>query len=67
MIPAERIADYGVWLALVTRHAISAVATKQGGERVLFLLDEFANMGRIAGLSEALTPRTKSQALCGSS
>jgi type IV secretion system protein VirD4 len=55
MIPAERIADYGVWLALVTRHAISAVATKQGGERVLFLLDEFANMGRIAGLSEALT------------
>ena len=54
-IPAERIADYGVWLALVTRHAISAVATKQGGERVLFLLDEFANMGRIAGLSEALT------------
>lgn len=55
MIPAERIADYGVWLALITRHAISAVATKQGGERVLFLLDEFANMGRIAGLSEALT------------
>lgn len=55
MIPAERIADYGVWLALVTRHAISAVATRQGGERVLFLLDEFANMGRIAGLAEALT------------
>lgn len=55
MIPAERIADYGVWLALVTRHAISAVAISQGRQRVLFLLDEFANMGRIAGLAEALT------------
>lgn len=55
MIPAERISEYGVWLALVTKHAINAVATGQRGEQVLFLLDEFANMGRIAGLSEALT------------
>lgn len=55
MIPAERIADFGVWLALVTKHAINAVASAGGQERVLFLLDEFANMGRIAGLAEALT------------
>lgn len=55
MIPAERIADYGVWLGLVTKHAINAVATTKGTQRVLFLLDEFANMGRIAGLAEALT------------
>lgn len=55
MIPAERINDYGVWLALVTRHAINAVATNHSKRRVLFLLDEFANMGRIAGLAEALT------------
>ncbi|MCF8466208.1 MAG: type IV secretory system conjugative DNA transfer family protein [Sneathiella sp.] len=55
MIPAERIADYGVWLALVTKHAINAVATHRSKRRVLFLLDEFANMGRIAGLAEALT------------
>lgn len=55
MIPAERISEYGVWLALVTKHAINAVATGQRGEQVLFLLDEFANMGRIAGFSEALT------------
>lgn len=55
MIPAERISDYGVWLALVTRHAINAVATQRTNQRVLFLLDEFANMGRIAGLAEALT------------
>ena len=55
MIPAERISDYGVWLALVTRHAINAVATQRGNQRVLFLLDEFANMGRIASLAEALT------------
>lgn len=55
MIPAERIGDYGVWLGLVTKHAINAVATQRGHQRVQFLLDEFANMGRIAGLAEALT------------
>lgn len=55
MIPAERIADYGVWLALVSKHAINAVATGQRRKQVLFLLDEFANMGKIAGLAEALT------------
>ena len=55
MIPAERIGDYGKWLALVARHAINAVAAQRSNRQVLFLLDEFANMGRIAGFSEALT------------
>ncbi|OOY11768.1 hypothetical protein BMG00_11825 [Thioclava marina] len=55
MIPAERISDYGMWLGLVSKHAINAVATQRTNQRVLFLLDEFANMGKIAGLAEALT------------
>lgn len=55
MIPAERIAEYSVWLALMSRHAINAVASQHSRQPVLFLLDEFANMGRIAGLAEALT------------
>tara|TARA_R110002033_G_scaffold147311_1_gene184600 strand:- start:3510 stop:5150 length:1641 start_codon:yes stop_codon:yes gene_type:complete len=55
MIPAEKISDYGMWLALVSRHAINAVTTQRSNQRVLFLLDEFANMGKIAGFAEALT------------
>jgi len=54
MIPAERIRDYGMWLSMVSRHAINAVATQRSDRSVLFLLDEFANMGRIAGFAEAL-------------
>jgi type IV secretion system protein VirD4 len=54
-IPAEKISAYGMWLALVSRHAINAVTEKRSNQRVLFLLDEFANMGRIAGFAEALT------------
>jgi len=55
MIPAERIAEYGVWLALVSQHAINAVAAERNNRPVLFLLDEFANMGKLSGLAEALT------------
>ena len=55
MMPAERISDYGMWLGLAAKHAINAVATQRTNQRVLFLLDEFANMGKIAGLAEALT------------
>ena len=56
MIPAERISDYGVWLGAghKARHQRGRHG-QRGKQRVLFLLDEFANMGRIAGLAEALT------------
>ena len=55
VIPENRIATHGSWLGLVTRHAISAVARSPGKSEVLFLLDEFANMGRLSGLAESLT------------
>lgn len=55
VIPPDRVATHGAWLGLLTRQAISAVARQPGNTPVLFMLDEFANMGKLAGLSESLT------------
>nr|WP_246259187.1 MULTISPECIES: type IV secretory system conjugative DNA transfer family protein [Chelativorans] len=55
VVPQDRIATHGAWLGLVTRQAITAVARSSGKSEVLFLLDEFANMGRLSGLAESLT------------
>lgn len=55
VIPQDKIATHGAWLGLVTRQAIAAVARSQGESEVLFVLDEFANMGKLAGLAESLT------------
>lgn len=55
VIPQDRIATHGTWLGLVTRQAITAVARSAGKTPVLFVLDEFANMGKLAGLAESLT------------
>ncbi|SMC37147.1 type IV secretion system protein VirD4 [Fulvimarina manganoxydans] len=55
VIPQDRIATHGAWLGLVTRQAIAAVARSSGRNEVLFVLDEFANMGKLAGLAESLT------------
>lgn len=55
VIPQDRIATHGAWLGLVTRQAISAVTRSHGDTPVLFLLDEFANMGKLEGLAESLT------------
>ncbi|BCH14951.1 conjugal transfer protein TraG [Mesorhizobium sp. L-2-11] len=55
VIPPDRVATHGAWLGLLTRQAIAAVARQPGNSPVLFMLDEFANMGKLAGLSESLT------------
>jgi type IV secretion system protein VirD4 len=55
VIPQERIATHGAWLGLVARQAINTVARSPGKSPVLFLLDEFANMGKLSGLAESLT------------
>ncbi|MBJ6371798.1 type IV secretory system conjugative DNA transfer family protein [Sedimentitalea arenosa] len=55
VIPQEKIATHGAWLGLITRQAIAAVARSNGKSEVLFMLDEFANMGKLAGLAESLT------------
>lgn len=55
VIPQDKIATHGAWLGLITRQAIAAVARSSGKSEVLFLLDEFANMGKLSGLAESLT------------
>lgn len=55
VIPQDRIATHGAWLGLVTQQAITSVSRSRGKSKVLFVLDEFANMGRLAGLAESLT------------
>lgn len=55
VIPPDRVATHGAWLGLVTKQAIDAVGRAQGDGKVLFMLDEFANLGKLAGLAEALT------------
>lgn len=55
LIPQNRIQANGSWLGHATRQAINSVAESRGESDVLFLLDEFANMGRLAGLAESLT------------
>ena len=55
VIPSDRIGTHGAWLGLLTRQAIDAVGRTPGRAKVLFMLDETANMGKLAGLSESLT------------
>lgn len=55
VIPPKRITTHGQWLGLVTRQAIDALVDTPGSSRVLFMLDEVANMGKLVGLSENLT------------
>jgi len=55
VIPQDKIATHGTWLGLVTKQAIAAVARSSGKSEALFLLDEFANMGKLSGLAESLT------------
>ncbi|MDF0596320.1 type IV secretory system conjugative DNA transfer family protein [Psychromarinibacter halotolerans] len=53
--PQDRIASHGAALGLIVNQAITAVARSDERGQVLFLLDEFANMGKLAGLAESLT------------
>jgi type IV secretion system protein VirD4 len=55
VIDQAKIASHGQWLGLISRAGIDAVSRTDGRQEVLFLLDEFQNMGKLAGLSEALT------------
>lgn len=53
--PQDRIASHGAALGMIVNQAITAVARSTGKGKVLFLLDEFANMGKLTGLAENLT------------
>jgi type IV secretion system protein VirD4 len=53
--PPDRIASQGAALGLIVNQAITTVARSKERGEVLFLLDEFANIGKLAGLAESLT------------
>lgn len=55
MMPPERIASEGAALGLIVNEAIAAVSRSQEDGEALFLLDEFANIGRLSSLAESLT------------
>lgn len=45
IVPSDRIATHAAWLNLVISLAIELVGRDRSNRRVLFLLDEFANLG----------------------
>lgn len=53
--PPERMASHGAALGLIVNQAIAAVSRSPEKGEVLFLLDEFANLGKLSGLAESLT------------
>lgn len=53
--PQDRIATHGAALGLIVNQAIMAAARAPERGQVLFMLDEFANLGRLSGLAESLT------------
>jgi type IV secretion system protein VirD4 len=57
VIPPERLGSHGRWLRLVAGSAIHAMlqAPNLSPHRVLFLLDEFAQLGRLQPLEQAIT------------
>ena len=55
VFPSERVASHGAVLGLIVQQAITAVSRAPERGEVLFLLDEFANMGKLSGLAESLT------------
>ena len=55
MMPQDRMASEGVALGLIVNEAIAEISQSQKRGKVLFLLDEFANLGRLSGLAESLT------------
>lgn len=53
--PPDRILSHGAALGLIVNQAITAVARASERGEVLFMLDEFANLGKLSGLAESLT------------
>jgi len=57
ILPPERLGSHGRWLRLLAGSAIHAMMRTPGlpAHRVLFLLDEFAQLGRMQPVEQALT------------
>jgi type IV secretion system protein VirD4 len=55
MIPSDRLGSHSAWLNLVLSVAIEMVARNRTDKKVLFLMDEFANLGVMPSVLRALT------------
>lgn len=53
VLPADYLESHKKWLRLVVVSALSAMYRAPDGEKVLFLLDEFAQLGYLADLEKA--------------
>jgi type IV secretion system protein VirD4 len=55
IFPNDRMATHGAVVALIVNQGFASVSRSEQRGEVLFLLDEFANMGKLSGLAESLT------------
>jgi type IV secretion system protein VirD4 len=56
VLPPEYVASHGKWMGLLTTAAIETIAmtrTEEAGN-IVFLLDEFANLGKVEGIAKAI-------------
>lgn len=56
VLPADRLNTHGRWLRLLVSMALTAVARRKGKPKIsaLFILDEFAALGRLAMVEQAV-------------
>ena len=54
ILPPELVPSHGRYLGLVASHAIHAIMKARGQGEGCFLLDEFANLGRLPGIISAV-------------
>lgn len=54
IMPSDRAGTHAAWLNLVISIAIEMVGRDRTNQRVLFLLDEFANLGYLPGVLRAM-------------
>ncbi len=55
ILPPERIDGYRRWLRLMIASLLNAITRRRGAERVLFLLDEFAHLGRMRPVEQGVS------------
>jgi len=54
IMPSDRAGTHAAWLNLVISVALELVGRDRSSERVLFMLDEFANLGYLPGVLRAM-------------
>lgn len=55
ILPGKMLLSHAKWLRVMVQSALSAMYQSHDGERVLFLLDEFANLGYMPDIAAAMS------------